>query len=308
MTRGSLPSRVEIREVCPRDGFQSVKEKIFTKDKIALIDAMAETGVSVMEVTSFVSPKAIPQMSDASEVMTHFNERWSGKVKSVVLVPNVKGAENALKVSPDSLNFVLSASASHNRANTRRTIEESLAELKEVKSLCGDVELGLSVATSFQCPFEGAISPDAVVNIVEKAMEIGVGTVTLADTIGTCDPVYLSSTLSQIKKVFGDYPFFLHLHDTHGMAMVNTMVAMEMGFYRFDSATGGLGGCPFAPGAAGNSATEDMVNFFDRVGVSSGVDLERVLAIADRMKTMGLPVNSHMSSYRAGCSSLSCEG
>lgn len=290
-----LPSSVQIREVCPRDGFQSQKDFIPTEEKVALVDAMAETGVSVMEVTSFVSPKAIPQMADASEVMDHFNRRWRGKVESIVLIPNLKGAERALAVGSDSVGFVVSASEAHNMANTRRSIRESMDELRSVASIKGDTALGVSVATSFECPFDGPVDPQAVVRIVEEALEIGVDSVTLADTVGTCDPLMLTKTLTEVRSRFGEYPFFLHLHDTNGMAMVNTMAAMDLGFYRFDSAAGGLGGCPFAPGAAGNVATEDMVNFFERIGVSTGVRLDKVLEVAGRMKAMGLAVNSHLS-------------
>ena len=290
-----LPSSVQIREVCPRDGFQSQSGFIPTEDKIALVDAMAETGVPIIEVTSFVSPKAIPQMADASEVMDHFNRRWRGKVESIVLIPNLKGAERALTVGSDAVGFVVSASEAHNMANTRRSVRESMDELRSVASIKGDTALGVSVATSFECPFDGAVDPQAVVRIIEEALEIGVDSVTLADTVGTCDPLMLTKTLTEVRNRFGEYPFFLHLHDTNGMAMVNTMAAMDLGFCRFDSAAGGLGGCPFAPGAAGNVATEDMVNFFERIGVSTGVRLDKVLEVAGRMREMGLAVNSHLS-------------
>lgn len=295
MFERALPERVQIREVCPRDGFQSQCAFIPTETKMALVDAMAETGVSAIEVTSFVSPKAIPQMVDAAEVMEHFNLRWRGKVESIVLVPNLKGAERALAVGTDGVGFVVSASEAHNMANTRRTVRDSMKELKSVAAIKGDSGLGVSVATSFECPFEGPVDPEAVVRIVDEALEIGADSITLADTVGTCDPLMLTRTLTEMRRRFGDYPFFLHLHDTHGMAVVNTVAAMDLGFHRFDSAAGGLGGCPFAPGAAGNVATEDMVNFFDRIGVSTGVNLERVLAVAGTMKAMGLAVNSHLS-------------
>ena len=301
MKEKQLPSRVILREVCPRDGFQSVQKPIPTGDKCALIDGMAATGIKTMEVTSFVSPKAVPQMADAPDVLDYFNSRWKGRIRSVVLVPNVKGAELALAHNPDALAFVLSVSESHNKANTRRSVEESLKEFETVASLVGDVALGLGVATVFQCPFEGAIAPETVVRVVERALEIGANAITLADTIGTCDPLSLTKTLEIVRREFGDYPFYLHFHDTHGMAIVNSATAMELGFTRFETAAGGLGGCPFAPGAAGNVATEDMVNFFNKIGVETGIDLEKVLGVADSMKTMGLPVNSHLSASRIPC-------
>ncbi len=301
MKEKQLPFRVILREVCPRDGFQSVQNPIPMGDKCALIDGMAATGITTMEVTSFVSPKAVPQMADAPDVLDYFNSRWKGRIHSVVLVPNVKGAELALAHNPDALAFVLSVSESHNKANTRRTVEESLREFETVASLVGNVALGLDVATAFQCPFEGAIAPDAVVRVVERALEIGANAITLADTIGTCDPLSLTKTLEIVRREFGDYPFYLHLHDTHGMAIVNSAAAMELGFIRFETAAGGLGGCPFAPGAAGNVATEDMVNFFNKIGVETGIDLEKVLGVADSMKAMGLPVNSHLAASRVPC-------
>ncbi len=155
----SLPERIEIMEVCPRDGFQSVKEFIPTEAKIAILDALAGTGISTMEITSFVSPKAIPQMADAADVTAHFNAKWRGKITSVALVPNLRGAESALAAGVDWMNFVISASVDHNMANTRRTVEESIEELKKVCALKGETKLRLSVATSFACPFAGDVPP-----------------------------------------------------------------------------------------------------------------------------------------------------
>jgi hydroxymethylglutaryl-CoA lyase len=300
------PEKVIIREVCPRDGFQSVKEFIPTEDKVKFIDSLVGTGVSIMEVTSFVSPKAIPQMADAADVMAEFNRKWKGKVESVVLVPNLRGAENALKTGPDWLNFVLSASEAHNKANTRRTVEESLEELKKVKALTGDTRLNVSVATAFECPFDGAVDPAQVIKVLDAIFEIGVQGVTLADTIGTADPAEVTRTLSLVREKYGDYPFSLHLHDTHGMAMVNTMAALDLGFNYFDAAAGGLGGCPFAPGAAGNAATEDLVNFLERIGISTGVDLLKTVSVAREMESYGLNVMSHLAASSVGKGENTC--
>ncbi len=301
-----IPQSVTIREVCPRDGFQSVKEFIPTEDKVKFIDTLAETGISIMEVTSFVSPKAIPQMADAAEVMLEFNKKWKGKVESVVLIPNLRGAENALKTDPDWINFVLSASEAHNKANTRRTVDESLEELKRVAAIKGDTKLCVSVATAFECPFDGAVDPEVVIKVLDTIFEIGAQGVTLADTIGTADPFEVTRTLSMVREKYGDYPFYLHLHDTHGMAMVNTMAALHLGFNSFDSAAGGLGGCPFAPGAAGNAATEDLVNCLERIGINTGVDLLKTISAARNMESYGLHVMSHLAASSVGKENTSC--
>lgn len=297
----SLPKFVEIVEVCPRDGFQSVKEFIPTETKIAIIDELAATGIKTMEVTSFVSPKAIPQMADAAEVMADFRKKWKGRVTSVALIPNLRGAEGALAAGADWMNFVVSASEDHNRANTKRTVDESLAEMEQVASLKGDTKLRVSVATAFACPFAGAVAPEKVLKVIDRALEAGADGVTLADTIGTADPKYLASTLSVIREKYGDYPFTLHLHDTYGMALANMLTALEMGFASFDAAAGGLGGCPFAPGAAGNAATEDMVNMAHQMGIETGIDLMKVLAAVRKMRSAwGLTIASHLAATKKG--------
>ena len=306
----SLPKSVEIVEVCPRDGFQSVKKFIPTETKIAIIDELAGTGIKTMEVTSFVSPKAIPQMADAAEVMAAFRAKWKGRVTSVALIPNLRGAEGALAAGADWMNFVVSASEDHNRANTKRTVDESLAEMKKVASLKGDTKLRVSVATAFACPFAGAVAPEKVLKVIDSALEAGADGITLADTIGTADPKYLASTLSVIREKYGDYPFTLHLHDTYGMALANMLTALEMGFASFDAAAGGLGGCPFAPGAAGNAATEDMVNMAHQMGIETGVDLLKVLAAVRKMRAAwGLAIASHLAATKKGLEDgPSCQG
>lgn len=301
MERRPLPERIEIMEVCPRDGFQSVKEFIPTEHKVAIIDKLAATGVSAMEVTSFVSPKAIPQMADAAEVMAEFNKKWKGRLTSIALIPNVRGAEGALASGADWMNFVISASEDHNKANTRRTVEESLAEMETVAGMKGAVKLRVAVATAFACPFAGPVAPEKVLKVIDRALAAGADGITMADTIGTADPKSLTSTLSEVRKHYPDYPFTLHLHDTYGMALANMVAAMELSFASFDAAAGGLGGCPFAPGAAGNAATEDMVNMAESMGISTGVDLLKVLAAVREMESVyGLRINSHLAVTKVG--------
>lgn len=296
-----LPGAVEIMEVCPRDGFQSVKEFIPTEHKVAIIDGLAGTGISAMEVTSFVSPKAIPQMADAADVLAEFNTKWKGKVTSIALIPNLRGAEGALASGVDWMNFVISASGDHNMANTRRTVDESIAEMEKVAALKGSTKLRVSVATAFACPFAGPVAPEKVLRVIDRALEAGADGITMADTIGTADPKYVTSTLSVIREKYGDYPFTLHLHDTYGMALANMAAAMGLGFASFDAAAGGLGGCPFAPGAAGNAATEDMVNMAESMGIKTGIDILKVLSVVRTMESLyGLKINSHLAATKMG--------
>ncbi|MDR1376129.1 MAG: hydroxymethylglutaryl-CoA lyase [Synergistaceae bacterium] len=290
----SLPKRAEVIEVCPRDGFQNVRTPIPTFAKIAMLDALAEAGFKTIEVTSFVSPKAVPQMADAAEVMADF-KRKHGAVEAVALVPNVKGAEKASSAGADVLNFVLSASESHNRENTRRTVEESLSELAEVCRIGGDKKVRASVATAFYCPFEGEIAKEAVLKIVGRALSLGCESLSLADTIGTAHPAKVHDTLSAVRKEYPKAKIVLHLHDTQGMALANTLTALFLGYDAFDGAAGGLGGCPFAPGAAGNVATEDLVNFLERLGIETGVDLPKLLAVSRGIPDkLGIPLCSHL--------------
>lgn len=297
----SLPQKIEIMEVCPRDGFQSVKEFIPTEHKVAIIDGLAGTGISSMEVTSFVSPKAIPQMADAADVMAEFKKKWQGKVTSIALIPNLRGAEGALASGVDWMNFVISASQDHNMANTKRTVDESIAEMEKVAALKGSTKLRVSVATAFACPFAGPVAPEKVLRVIDRALEAGADGITLADTIGTADPKYVTSTLSVIRQKYGDYPFTLHLHDTYGMALANMVAAMGLGFASFDAAAGGLGGCPFAPGAAGNAATEDMANMAESMGIATGIDILKVLSVVRTMESAyGLKISSHLAATKMG--------
>jgi hydroxymethylglutaryl-CoA lyase len=282
-------------EVCPRDGFQNVKAFIPTATKIAILDDLAEAGFKTIEVTSFVSPKAIPQMADAAEVLTEFRRKHVG-IEAVALVPNVKGAEKAIANGAHTLNFVLSASESHNRENTRRTVDESLTELAEVCHLTGASHVHASVATAFTCPFEGDVPKDAVIKLVDKIIALGCKGVSLADTIGTASPRKVYGTLRAVKERFPQARVVLHLHDTQGMALANIMTAMSLGYNIFDAAAGGLGGCPFAPGAAGNVATEDLLNFLTALGVETDVDAGKVLNAAMKLpKLTGVPLCSHMA-------------
>ena len=290
----NVPRRAFIREVCPRDGFQNLKEFIPTEKKLEYIEAMIAAGVREVEASSFVSPKAVPQMADAPEVVREVARRHP-EVEITALVPNVKGAEKALESGADLLNFVFSASESHNKANINRTVEESLTELSAIVSLMGrGVELSVSIATSFTCPFEGRVAPERVAELVSKVREKGVSSLCLAETIGSCGPRAFTETLRVVAPALDGCLTRLHIHDTYGLALLNVKAALDLGFDRFDSALGGLGGCPFAPGAAGNVATEDLVFCLEEMGVSTGLDPAVLTAAARKMRDDGLPTLGHL--------------
>ena len=274
----NLPTEVEIIEVGPRDGFQNVKTQIATKIKLAIIDAMIEAGIGTMEVTSFVHPKAIPQMSDATEVAKHVLEKHSGTgFRSIALVPNLKGAQTAYDSGLREITYVISVSEKHNLANINRTTKESLTELQNIITAMPDLKVRLGTATSFGCPFQGKINYDAVLSLIEAAVLIGVREVVLCDTIGVAQPLQVYELTKNVRKNFLEIPMVLHLHDTRGMALANTLAAMQAGITSFETSVGGLGGCPFAPGAAGNSATEDLLNMLQSMGIQTNITLKNYL-------------------------------
>lgn len=296
----NLPPKAFIREVGPRDGFQGIKEFIPTEKKIEFIDLLLSAGIKEMEITSFVSPKAIPQLADSAQVLRE-TKKCHPDVKLTALVPNVKGAELALAAGADELNFVFSASESHNRSNIRCTVSESVARLDDIIALVGhDAEIAVSIATSFMCPFEGRIAPATVKALVETIRGKGIDRFCLAETIGTCGPRDFSETLRSVKAVLGGCAAYLHIHDTFGMALLNVKAALDEGFSCFDSASGGLGGCPFAPGAAGNIATEDIVFFLGSIGAETGLDALKLVEVARVMNGYGLKTMGHLAASSFG--------
>ena len=306
MESAAMPGRVLIREVCPRDGFQNVKDFIPTERKLEWIDALFEAGVGAMEITSFVSPKAIPQLADASEVLEETKRRHPSS-RLTALVPNAKGAERALACGADVLNVVFSASESHNRANLNRTVEESLAGLDEIARLNGGrAELSVSIATSFMCPFEGRTDPRRVAELIGVVREKGARSLCLAETIGTCHPRDFAETLDVVKPALEGVSVALHIHNTFGMALLNVREALCRGFDRFDSAVGGLGGCPYAPGAAGNVATEDLVFYLNGLGIETGLDPLSLVGVARRMREWGLDTLGHLVKSGFGRSNEYC--
>lgn len=280
MNAPTLPARVFIQEVVTRDGLQIEPRFLPTEDKIALIDALSQTGVAKIEVTSFVSPKAVPNLADAREVARAIQRRPG--VTYVALVPNLRGAQEALDAGLDELNLVLSVSRTHNLANMRMTPEQSLEGFRAIAALAAGTTATLngSIATAFGCPFEGAQSPEKVLDLAQAYLEAGLHSVTLADTTGMGNPRQVFALVSAFRARFGDVPLTLHFHNTRGMGLANVLAALEAGADRFDASLGGLGGCPFAPGATGNISTEDLVHMLDEMGVTTGVDLPALLALA----------------------------
>jgi hydroxymethylglutaryl-CoA lyase len=269
-----------VQEVAPRDGLQIEPTWVDTADKIALINALSTAGFTRIEAGSFVSPKAIPALRDGEAVFQQI-ERHAGVIY-VALVPNLKGAERALAAKADELNLVMSASQTHNRANMRMSCESSLTAFGDIVRHVKDsgVLLNGSVATAFGCPFEGTIDEDRVVGIVDTYREMGIQGITLADTTGMANPRQVTRLVTRVLERVTPSALTLHFHNTRGLGLANVLAAYEAGARRFDAALGGLGGCPFAPGASGNICTEDLVNLCDEMGIPTGIDLEKLLALS----------------------------
>ncbi|MEB6588247.1 hydroxymethylglutaryl-CoA lyase [Pseudomonas asiatica] len=278
--------RLIVQEVSPRDGLQIEPRWIETADKIALIDQLSLAGFSRIEAGSFVSPKAIPALRDGEEVFTGI-KRQPGVIY-VALVPNLKGAQRAVQAFADELNLVMSASQTHNRANMRMSCEQSLLAFGDVAAMARGTSLRLngSIATTFGCPFEGSISEDRVCEIVEAYLELGMTGITLADTTGMANPRQVSRIVERVLTQVPASALTLHFHNTRGLGLCNVLAAYEAGARRFDASLGGLGGCPFAPGASGNICTEDLVNLCDEMGIETGIDLSLLLALSRTLPSL----------------------
>ncbi|RKT20525.1 hydroxymethylglutaryl-CoA lyase [Paraburkholderia sp. RAU2J] len=275
-----------VQEVSPRDGLQIEPTWVETVDKIELIDSLSTAGFTRIEAGSFVSPKAIPALRDGDAVFQQI-ERHPGVIY-VALVPNLKGAERALAAHVDELNLVMSASQTHNRANMRMSCESSLMAFDDiVRHVQGSgVLLNATVATAFGCPFEGRIDEDRVVGIVDTYREMGIEGITLADTTGMANPRQVKRLVARVLERLPAAALTLHFHNTRGLGLANVLAAYEVGARRFDAALGGLGGCPFAPGASGNICTEDLVNMCDEMGIRTGVDLPKLLALSRNLPAL----------------------
>lgn len=275
-----------VQEVSPRDGLQIEPGWVETADKISLIDQLSQAGFSRIEAGSFVSPKAIPALRDGEQVFQGIRRRTG--VIYVALIPNLKGAQRAVTSGADELNLVLSASQTHNLANMRMRCEASLAAFGEVVNFASDypVSLNGSIATTFGCPFEGKIDEDRVLHLVDAYLELGVQGITLADTTGMANPRQVRGLVNRVLQRVRASDLTLHFHNTRGLGLCNVLAAYEAGGRRFDAALGGLGGCPFAPGASGNICTEDLVNLCEEVGIPTGIDLPHLLQMSRQLPAL----------------------
>jgi hydroxymethylglutaryl-CoA lyase len=279
-----LPERVTICEVGTRDGFQIEPDFIPTEQKIEVVNLLSAAGLPRIEVTSFVHRNAVPQLCDAEEVMARVTRR-PGTVYAA-LVPNEKGAVRAVGAGVDAIHTVLSASESHNLANVNMTIAESLDKLGAVLEVAAraNVSVGCGISTSFGCPFEGDVPLAQLERVVGRLVDMGARAIALADTTGMANPRQVGRVLDHLIPRFPGVEWTLHTHDTRAMAIPNILAAMEHGVTNFDASIGGLGGCPFAPGASGNVCTEDLVHCLHAMGIESGIDLDRLVGVSRRVQ------------------------
>lgn len=297
MSPAALPESVRIREVGPRDGFQNEPEVIATEDKIRLIDMLTLTGLKRIEITSFVRPDVIPQLSDGPEVLAGIQRREG--VSYSVLIPNKRGLEKALEHRDrfDETSFFLSASETHNKKNVNRTIEESLSGLEETIPMA--LEAGLRVesviATSFGCPYEGDVPFENVMAIAERLRDAGAAEIGFGDTTGMANPIQVREFFRRAFERLGDVELTAHFHDTRGQGLANVLAALDEGVTSFESSFGELGGCPVPAGATGNVASEDLISMVGEMGIETGVDLRKLIeASAEAQKVLGRPLGSHV--------------
>ncbi|ANB59002.1 hydroxymethylglutaryl-CoA lyase yngG [Anoxybacillus sp. B7M1] len=291
---GNWPKHVTIKEVGPRDGLQNEKTAIATEDKIAWINQLSKTGLTYIEITSFVHPKWIPQLADAFDVATGIERVPS--VTYAALVPNQKGLEKALAAQVDEISVFMSASETHNQRNINKSISDTFpvltAVVQEAKRAQKTVRGYLS--TVFGCPYEGEVSVEQVAAISERLFEMGVDELSLGDTIGVATPRQVEAVLNSLLKRFPKEKLAMHFHDTRGTALANVLISLEMGITTFDSSLGGLGGCPYAPGASGNVATDDLLYMLHGMDIATGIDATRLTEAALFIQNkIGRALSSH---------------
>jgi hydroxymethylglutaryl-CoA lyase len=293
-----LPSRISLREVGPRDGLQN-EDPVPTEDKIELIDRLSRTGVRRIEAVSFVRPEAIPQMADADEV-------WKGIERAAdvhysALVPNLRGARRALDAGLTEIEAVVSASDAHNRKNVRRSTEESLDDIAAVidEAHQKGATCQVIISTAWGCPYEGDVPVARVVQVASRAVADGADSISFGDTTGMATPGRVRSLVAEFRSAHPEMPLNLHFHNTRGTGLANVLAALELGIADFDASVGGLGGCPYAPGATGNIATEELVHMVQDMGIATGVDLDAMIdAAADAERIVGRQLPSQV--LRAG--------
>ncbi len=297
-----LPRLVTIHEVGPRDGFQPEKRWIPTATKIDVVNALSATGLPMIQVSSFVHPRAIPQLRDADDVFAGI--RRNDDVLYDALVPNLRGAERAMKANAPIWHLMLSATESHNLSNGNRSRAETLQGVEPVVELAAEngFELHGGLAVAFGCPYEGIVPLPELIWVIDQYRRLGIQHISLGDTTGMANPVQIYETMIALQEHAPELDWTLHLHDTRGMALANVLAGLRAGITTYDSSIGGLGGCPYAPGATGNVATEDLVHMLHEMGIETGVDLDAILDISRQLPDIvGHPTESRL--VKAGKSS-----
>ncbi|WP_226579072.1 hydroxymethylglutaryl-CoA lyase [Halobacillus litoralis] len=288
------PEKVTIKEVGPRDGLQNEAKEVPFEDKVAWIDLLSETGLSYIEFSSFVHPKWIPQLKDAGKVASSIKRKQG--VTYAALVPNRKGLEAAINTHVDEVSVFMSASETHNRKNINKSIQETYPVLEEVvkeAKLEGKTVRGY-VSTVFGCPYEGDISPDHVVHVSERLLDMGIDELSLGDTIGVANPGQVDQALTDWKHQLPFDKIAMHFHNTRGMALANVLVSLQHNITTFDASLGGLGGCPYAKGASGNLSTDDLVHMLHQMGIETGIDEEKLKEAARYIqRVLDKPLPSH---------------
>jgi len=277
---------VNVTEVGPRDGFQSEKTILKTEDKIEIINNLIKAGFPRIEVSSFVSPKAIPQLSDAELILNKVNR--SPNTILAALVPNARGALRAVESKIDEIVVFLSASESHNKKNVNRSVKDSLLGFKEIADIAGknNIPIQGDIATAFGCPFEGNISSKKLADISKEYKEMGFRGVTLGDTTGMATPPVVIQAINAIRDKVPDFEITLHFHNTRGIGLANVMTGLDQGIFNYESCFGGMGGCPFAPNATGNICTEDLIYLLHEMDIKTGIDLAQTISIAQNVENL----------------------
>jgi hydroxymethylglutaryl-CoA lyase len=280
----TYPGRVTIVEVGPRDGFQVERTFIPTELKVEVVDAIARAGVSKIETSSFVSPKAVPQLADAAEVFAGIDRQPGTRYSA--LVPNLKGVERALEVGADAVRLVVTSTETYNRKNVGMSVDRSLEVCREIVNRVEGEPIAVEavIALAFGCPFEGPVSEDRVSELAHRFFEMGIREISIADSVGLGNPKQVASTMSRLRSELPGAAFSLHLHDTRGLGLANVLAALQVGVDTFDASIGGLGGCPVFPDGAGNIATEDLTNLCSELDIETGIDVAAVQAVSRRMQ------------------------
>lgn len=272
---------VTIIDVSPRDGLQNDPRLVTVEQKVELVNKLVAAGVHKVEVTSFVHPLKVPQMADANEVLQALSDK--DDLEAIALIPNLKGYERAREHRLSEVNWVSAATETFNEKNIGMSIEDNMSQffqvLEEAKK--DGIRTCFSVAVSFGCPYEGDVDEENVLQIVRRIKEAGVDRIGIADTIGIATPDHVERLMKKVLAIAGDTPVAIHLHDTRGLGLANAYAAYKAGVRIFETSASGIGGCPFAPGAAGNLATEDLVYLFERMNIPTGVDFQKLLGVAD---------------------------